>query len=121
MSFAKRLPAGERLSYDHRYELARDAWIATVPVGYADGLPRAATGAPVLIDGARHPIAGNVTMDQILVDCGDDEPAPGDEVTLVGEQAGATIGAWDLAEAGGTIAYEIVARVGARVAREHLG
>ncbi|HYJ61788.1 MAG TPA: alanine racemase [Actinomycetota bacterium] len=121
VSFVKRLPAGERLSYDHRYELARDAWIATVPVGYADGLPRAATGAPVLIHGARHPIAGNVTMDQILVDCGDDEPAPGDEVTLVGEQAGATIGAWDLAEAGGTIAYEIVARVGARVAREHLG
>jgi len=121
VSFAKRLAAGERLSYNHRYHLERDAWVATIPVGYADGLPRSATGAPVLLGGARRPIAGNVTMDQILVDCGEHEPATGDEVTLIGTQGDVTIGAWDLAEAAGTIPYEIVARLGARVAREHVG
>jgi alanine racemase len=120
VSFVKRLGAGERISYNHRYELRRDATIATVPVGYADGVPRAATGAAVLIGGRRCPIAGNVTMDQVLVDCGDLEVAPGDEVVLIGQQGDARLSVWDLATGAGTIAYEIVARVGARVPREHV-
>jgi alanine racemase len=70
VTLAKRLPAGERLSYGHRYELEREAWIATVPVGYEDGYPRLLSNrAEVLIRGRRHPVAGVVTMDQ-LVDCG---------------------------------------------------
>ena len=72
VAFARRLAKGERLSYGHRYELARDAMVATVPVGYADGYPRALSSkADVLIRGRRCRVAGNVTMDQLLVDCGD--------------------------------------------------
>jgi alanine racemase len=59
-------------------------------------------------------------MDQVLVDCGDLEVAPGDEVVLIGQQGDARLSVWDLATGAGTIAYEIVARVGARVPREHV-
>ena len=65
------------MSYGHRYELARDAMVATVPVGYADGYPRALSSkADVLIRGRRCRVAGNVTMDQLLVDCGDLDVPP---------------------------------------------
>jgi alanine racemase len=112
----RRLAAGERVSYGHRYVLERDAWIATVPVGYADGFPRAASsGAEVCVAGRRVPVAGNVTMDQLMVDCGDVEPSPGDDVTLLG---GDGPDAWELADRSDTIAYEIVARIGQRVPRE---
>ena len=98
VSFARRLPAGERLSYGHRYELTRDAMVATVPVGYADGYPRALSSkADVLIRGARCRVAGNVTMDQVLVDCGDLEVHAGDEVVLLGAQGGEEVTAWELA------------------------
>ncbi len=116
----KRLAAGERLSYGHRYELAGNAWVATVPVGYADGYPRAASGrADVLIRGRRCRVAGSVTMDQLLVDCGDLQIVAGDDVTLLGADGDRTVSAWELAEAAGTIAYEIVSRIGERVPREH--
>jgi alanine racemase len=122
VAMAKRLGGGERLSYGHRYELGHDAWVATVPVGYADGYPRAASGrADVLIRGRRCRVAGNVTMDQVLVDCGDIEVAAGDDVTLIGAQGAEEITAWELAEAAGTIAYEIVSRIGERVPREPRG
>jgi alanine racemase len=120
VTFVKRLPAGERISYGHRYELSKDAWVATVPVGYADGYPRTASSrADVLIGGRRCRVAGNVTMDQLVVDCGDLEPAPGDEVVLLGSQAGETISANELAEHAGTIGYEVVARIGSRVPRRY--
>jgi alanine racemase len=119
VTMAKRLPAGERLSYNQRYELETDAWVATVPVGYADGYPRAASSrADVLIGGVRHRVAGNVTMDQLLVDCGDHAVAPGDEVTLIGRQGSDEITAWQLAERADTIAYEVLTRISDRVARE---
>jgi alanine racemase len=119
---AKRLPAGERLSYGHRYELRRPSWVATVPVGYADGYPRAASSrADVLIKGRRCRVAGSVTMDQLVVDCGDLEVAAGDEVIVLGRQGDDEIDAWELAERTDTIAYEIVARVGERVPREYAG
>ena len=122
VSMAKHLPAGERLSYGHRYELARDAWVATVPVGYADGYPRGASpGAEVLIAGRRCPVAGSVTMDQLMVDCGDREPKPGEPVVLLGAQNGERITAADLAGRAGTIPYEIVTRIGERVPREYAG
>jgi alanine racemase len=122
VTFVKRLPSGERLSYGQRYELSRDAWVATVPVGYADGYPRAlSSNAEVLIRGHRCRVAGNVTMDQLLVDCGDLEPSTGDEVVLIGGQDGERIDAWELAERAGTIAYEIVTRIGERVPREYVG
>ena len=75
---AKRVAAGEAISYGLRYRLERDSTIATVPVGYADGYPRRLFGpASVLIRGRRYPLAGTVCMDQIMVDCGDDPVEPG--------------------------------------------
>lgn len=122
VSFVRRLPAGEALSYGHRYRLARDANVATVPVGYADGYPRAlSSAADVLIRGRRCRVAGNVTMDQLLVDCGDLAVAAGDEVVLLGEQGAQAITAEELAGAAGTVGYEIVARIGRRVPREYTG
>jgi alanine racemase len=118
----KRLTAGERISYGQAYELARDAWVATVPLGYADGYPRAASSrADVLIRGRRCRVAGSVTMDQLVVDCGDLEVAPGDEVVVLGRQGDDEVSAWELAGHAGTVAYEIVARIGERVPREHVG
>jgi len=118
----RRLDAGERVSYGHRYELERPAWIATAPVGYADGYPRRAwSSAEVLIGGRRRRIAGTVTMDQLIVDCGEDRPDAGDEVVLLGRQDGVEITAWELAEHAGTVGYEIVARIGPRVPREYRG
>ena len=122
VTFAKRLPAGERLSYGHRYELRRDAWVATVPVGYADGYPRSASSrSEVLIGGLRCRVAGNVTMDQLVVDCGDREPRAGEEVVLIGPQGDQVITAEELGGLAGTIGYEIVTRIGERVPREYVG
>ena len=115
----RRLAAGERMSYGHRYALERDAWIATVPVGYADGYPRAGSSrAEVCVGGRRHLVAGSVTMDQLMADCGDDEPSIGDEVIVIGPGGP---DAEELAERAGTIAYEIVTRIGPRVPREVVG
>jgi alanine racemase len=120
VTMVKRLPAGERLSYGGRYVLERASTIATVPVGYDDGYPRNAGGAEVLIGGARRPVAGTITMDQILVDCADAEVAPGDEVVLIGAQGDERITADELAERAGTIARAIATGIGTRVPREYL-
>ncbi|MGZ8600443.1 MAG: alanine racemase [Actinomycetota bacterium] len=122
VTLVKRLAAGERLSYGHRYELERDAWVATVPVGYEDGYPRLLSSrADVLIRGRRHRVAGTVTMDQLLVDCGDDEVVPGDQVVLLGAQGDERITAEELAELVGTIGYEIATAISERVPREYRG
>ena len=123
VSFVKDLPAGARVSYGLRYELARPARIATVPVGYADGVPRGlgAAGAEVLVAGRRCPIAGTVTMDQILVDVGDGEVEVGDAVVLLGVQGAARVTAAEWAERLGTIPYEVVTRLGGRLPRRHVG
>ena len=120
VSYVKRVDAGEAVSYGLRYRLERRSSVATVPVGYADGVPRrlGAAGGEVLVGGRRRPIAGTVTMDQLLVDCGDDASVrPGDEVVLIGRQGDETITAWEWAERTGTIAYEIVCAISARVPR----
>lgn len=123
VSFVKTVPAGERLSYGLRYRLARDSVVATVPLGYADGVTRSlsATGGMVLIGGQRVPIAGAVTMDQILVDCGPDSGvAVGDEVVLLGRQGTEEITAWEWAGRTGSIAYEVVCGISGRVPRSYL-
>jgi alanine racemase len=93
--------------------------IATVPIGYADGVPRrlSAVGGEVLVRGRRCPLAGVVTMDQLMVDCGDQPVAVGDEVVLIGGQGGERITADDWAGALDTIAYEIVCGISSRVPR----
>jgi alanine racemase len=121
VSAVRRLAAGAKVSYGHRYAVAHDAWVATVPVGYADGYPRAGSSrADVLIGGRRCRVAGRVTMDQLVVDCGDIEPTQDDEVVLVGSQGAESVSAWELAERCDTIAYEILVRVGARVPRRYV-
>jgi alanine racemase len=120
VSAVKRLAAGEATSYGYRYRLERDSWVATVPVGYADGYPRQLTNlGEVLIGGLRHRVAGTVTMDQLIVDCGDDEVQVGEEVVLIGSQGSERIGADALGRLFGTIGYEIVSRIGERVPRRY--
>jgi alanine racemase len=114
------LDAGERPSYGRLRPLPERSVVATVPIGYADGVPRAlfSAGYEVLIGGMRRPLAGMVTMDQIVVDCGaDDTVRPGDEVVLLGRQGDETITADDWAALLGTISYEVVCGVGPRMPR----
>ncbi len=114
------LAAGERPSYGRLRPLPARSLVATVPIGYADGVPRALFGAgyEVLIGGVRRPLAGMVTMDQIVVDCGDDDSVgPGDEVVLLGRQGSEAVTADDWASLLGTISYEIVCGVGPRMPR----
>jgi alanine racemase len=122
VSHVQRVAAGEGVSYGHRYRLDRESWIATVPLGYADGYLRALSNVGrVLIRGARRPVAGTVTMDQIMVDCGQSRVAVGDEVVLFGRQGDQEIRAEEVAGWAGTIGYEIVCSVSARVPREYRG
>jgi alanine racemase len=120
VSGRRRLAAGARPSYGRARPLASDGWVVTVPIGYADGYPRSLPpGFGVLIGESRHPLAGTVTMDQIVVDVGEADVAIGDEVVLLGVQGGAEVTANDWAEALDTISYEVVTRIGARVPREY--
>ena len=123
VSHVKRVAAGEGISYGLRYRPERDTTIATVPLGYADGVPRrlGEVGGAVLIGGRRCPIAGSITMDQVMVDCGDAEVEVGDEVVLIGRQGEDEVTATDWADALGTIAYEIVCGISLRVPRRYLG
>jgi alanine racemase len=123
VSFVKRLHAGDRLSYGLRHTLRRDANVATLPLGYADGVRRnlSGLGIPVLLAGCRRPIVGTITMDQLLVDCGDADVAVGDEAVLLGEQGGDRIMVEEWASALGTIGYEITCGISGRVPRRHHG
>lgn len=122
VSYVKDLPPGARVSYGLRYELPHGGRVATVPVGYADGVPRnlGLTGGEVLIRGRRFPIAGTVTMDQLMVDVGDEPVEVGDDVVLLGTQGSETIDATEWADRLGTIAYEVVTGIGPRVPRRYV-
>jgi len=120
VSYAKEVAAGEGLSYGLRYRLAVSSVIATVPVGYADGAPRrlSEVGGDVLIGGRRRRIAGSVTMDQILVDCGPGAAVKaGEEVVLIGRQGDEEVTAWEWADRLGTIAYEVTCALSPRLPR----
>jgi alanine racemase len=121
VSHVQRLHAGARPSYGRTRPLAGDSTVATVPIGYADGYPRrlSQTGS-ALIGGVAHPLAGTVTMDQIVVDVGDADVGVGDEVVLLGRQGDVEITADDWARALGTISYEIVCGIGPRVPRRYV-
>src|SRR5216117_350611 len=115
------LPAGTGVSYGHEYRLPRDGTIATVPVGYGDGLPRiAGKRGAVLVRGRRVGFAGRICMDLVMLDVTEIPDArEGDEVILIGTQAGAKQTAEDLAEACGTISYEIITGIRRRVPRRY--
>ena len=120
VALTKRVPAGSGVSYLHRHTTTRDATLALVPLGYADGVPRSATStAQVWLRDVRRTIAGTVCMDQFVLDIGDDEVAAGDEVVLFGPGDAGEPTAQDWADWLGTIDYEIVTRIGARVPRVH--
>ena len=119
VTFVKDVPAGRGLSYGHTFVTRRPSRVATVPVGYADGYPRHASGrARALVRGTAVPQVGRVCMDQILLDV-TDLPAvtPGDTVTLFGTDGDASYTAEDFAADAGTIGYEITTRIGKRLPR----
>ncbi len=100
VSYAKNVAAGESLSYGLHYRLPVTSVVATVPLGYADGVPRrlSEVGGQVLIGGRRRTLAGSVTMDQVLVDCGPEaDVSAGDEVVFIGRQGDEEITAWEWA------------------------
>jgi alanine racemase len=117
------LPAGGTVGYGRTWRAAQPARIATLAIGYADGLPRAASNrGQVLVRGRRAPIAGRVSMDLTTIDITTiPEAEAGDLAVLIGRQGGDTIGADAWAAASGTIPWEILARIGPRVPRVVLG
>jgi alanine racemase len=122
VALTKRVPAGVGVSYGHTYFPETETTLALVPVGYADGVPRAAGNrAPVLAGGAQRTIAGRVCMDQFVLDVGDADVAPGDEVVLWGPGGGGEPTAQQWADALDTIHYELVTRVGGRFTRRYVG
>jgi len=123
LAVTKAVPAGQGVSYGHQYVTDRDTTLALVPVGYADGIPRNATNVgPVGIGGVRHTVAGRVCMDQFVVDVGPvQQVRPGQEVVIFGRGGPGEPTAEDWARATGTISYEIVTRIGARVPRIYVG
>lgn len=119
VSLVKRVPAGETLGYGRTFELKRDSLVATLPVGYADGYPRALSNrGRVIIRGRHAPVVGRVSMDLTLVDVTE---VPGvaadDDVTLLGEQGGLAVTAEEIAKLSNTISYEITCGVSRRVPR----
>jgi alanine racemase len=123
VSLARTVPAGESVSYGHTWTTPTETNLALVPVGYADGVPRALSGRmEVWLGGRRRPVVGRVCMDQIVVDCGQDLIADGDEVILFGPGDRGEPTAREWADTIGTIDYEIVTGMyRPRVRRKYIG
>jgi alanine racemase len=120
VSHVKKLNEGAPVSYGHTWHAPHDGWLATVPIGYADGVPRAVSNrCAALVGGNRRPIVGRVTMDQLTLWCDDDPPQVGDAVVLLGEQGDDRVRVEEWAEAADTITYEIVTQLTARLPRHH--
>ncbi|NLG28380.1 MAG: alanine racemase, partial [Chloroflexi bacterium] len=113
------LPESSAVSYGRTFITPRPSRIAVIPVGYADGFRRApANWGHVLVRGQPAPIVGRVCMDQTMVDVTDiDDVREGDEVVLIGAQGGASLTAAEVAARLGTIPYEVVSEILARVPR----
>ncbi|TVX91877.1 alanine racemase [Paenibacillus agilis] len=119
----KQLPAGEGVSYGTKYFTTEDEWIATIPVGYADGYSRMLSGkAEMLIRGKRVPVIGRICMDQCMVSLAPlgEEAADmgvGEEVVLIGKQQDACISTEEVADKLGTINYEVICKLAHRIPR----
>lgn len=117
----RRVPAGTGVSYGYTYRTGDETTLALVPLGYAEGVPRAASNrAPVAINGSIARVSGRIAMDQFVVDVGDLPVAVGDEAVLFGDPATGVPSADDWARAAGTINYEVVTRIGPRVRRTYV-
>jgi alanine racemase len=119
ISFIKTVEAHTSISYNRRYFTRERTRIATIPIGYGDGYPRLLTNkAHVIITGKRFPIVGTICMDHLMVDIGNDaDITVGDDVMLIGCAKAETLTAWDIAEALGTIPYEVTCNISQRVQR----
>ncbi|MER5889629.1 alanine racemase [Streptomyces sp. NPDC001941] len=121
VALVKEAPEGHGVSYGHHYVTDRATTLGLVPLGYADGIPRHASGrGPVLVGGKVRTVAGRVAMDQFVVDLGGDRVEPGTRAVLFGPGDRGEPTAEDWARAADTIAYEIVTRIGSRVPRVYL-
>jgi alanine racemase len=115
--YRKRVAEGEGVSYNLRWRAKHETTICTVPIGYGDGYPRLLTNrAFTIIRGTRYPVVGTICMDQVLVDVGDDDIQVGERATFL-EASNTGINAWTLANDIGTIPYEILTNIAARVPR----
>lgn len=122
ITYIKKEPAGSYISYGCTYSTPRETYIATIPVGYADGYNRNLSNkSSVLINGKRYPVVGRICMDQTMIDLGEQcSAAIGDEVVLFGRQGNEEITATELADLAGTINYEILCAMSPRVPRVYL-
>jgi alanine racemase len=113
------LPAGSSISYGRTFRTERPTRVATLPIGFADGYPKALSNTgEVLVRGCRARVLGQVCMDAMMVDVTDVSAArPGDEVVVFGNQGSVTIPVSELAERAGTSVYEILCRLGPRLPR----
>jgi len=120
----KAVPAGQGVSYGLHYQTAEPTTLALVPLGYADGIPRIATGGPVMVDGEVFPVVGRIAMDQMVIDLGRTgiagTPASciGKEAILFGGEGAPGVEEW--AQAAGSINYEIITRISGRVTRSYI-
>jgi alanine racemase len=114
----RRVGAGAGVGYGHAWRAPRSTTLALLPLGYADGLPRAASGrAAVMVHGRRHPIVGRISMDQVVVDVGDEAVRPGETATVFGPGSAGEPTAAEWAGWAGTLEHEIVTGLGARLRR----
>lgn len=118
----KKVPAGNSISYGRKFTTKQDSIIATIPLGYADGFPRPySSKGKVIVNGVFAPIAGNICMDQCMIDVTHvPYPRLGDEVTIMGKDGIYEILADDIATATGTINYEIVCAFGQRLPKVYV-
>ncbi|MFM6968206.1 MAG: alanine racemase [Microbacteriaceae bacterium] len=115
---AKKLREGDGVSYNHLWRATESTTVALIPVGYADGIPRAATGkAHVAINGERFPVVGRIAMDQLIVNVAGADVSVGDVVSVWGDPVDGTPHPDEWADWADTIGYEIVTRLGHRVTR----
>ncbi|MBK7867358.1 MAG: alanine racemase [Ignavibacteriales bacterium] len=118
LSTVERFIAGESISYGRRFILAKDSWVASIPLGYADGVNRALRGKfECGIEGKLYPQVGTITMDRILLNLGDDYYSPGSEVTILSTDNSSGIDAWNWCQILDTIPYEITCNISKRVHR----
>jgi alanine racemase len=115
--YVKKVPSGFSVSYGRHFTTARESLLATIPLGYGDGLPRVLSDkGRVIVRGRYAPIVGTICMDQFMIDVTD---VPGvteyDEITIMGAQDGLEISAEEIGNLSGTIAYEVVCRFGQRL------
>jgi alanine racemase len=118
VAHVRRLPAGHNVSYGRRWKTKQETTVAVLPIGYADGIRRHLTGRlQVVIRGRTYPVAGTITMDQIMVNMGNDPVAVGDEVLIWGDTENGSIQVLDVAEAMGSIPYEMTCGISRRIRR----